>query len=193
MILEIFPLINFPNNGVRVLFSIIFLIVFLVEVRILLRYRNKKDDKKSLNYILLGIFLPLFLAIWLSFHYFGAIDNRFSYLGIVLIIAGFVLRQSSIFSLKKFFVPIVAKQKGHRLIRSGPYRFLRHPSYTGLFLEVVGVGFGLSNIVPVVLAIVLLLPAIIYRIRIEENFLMNNLRGYRDYMKDTWKLLPLVY
>jgi protein-S-isoprenylcysteine O-methyltransferase Ste14 len=62
--------------------------------------------------------------------------------GLVALIAGIGLRWYSIRSLGRFFTMNVAVQAGHRVVRTGPYRWVRHPSYTGLLLACAGVGVG---------------------------------------------------
>lgn len=82
------------------------------------------------------------------------------------------MRQWSIYTLKNFFSPVVCCQKDQRLIDCGPYSQIRHPSYLGLILELVGLALVLKNILATVVILVLIMPAIIYRIRVEEKVLL---------------------
>lgn len=193
MTLSLFPLKNFPNELTAILFSILFTIIIITELRILLRDKTKKEDKNSLPLILIGIFLPLTITIFLSFTNLGNISPNFSYLGITILILGFILRQYSITTLGKFFIPTINKQKNQEIIQTGPYKYIRHPSYTGLLLELSGTALALSNIISFTLTITFLLPALIYRIKIEEKFLSKNFKSYQKYKLKTKKLIPFIY
>ena len=135
----------------------------------------------------------MIVTIFLSFTDLGPVSTKISYIGIMILIAGFILRQYSIKLLGKFFTPVVNKQKNQKIIEYGPYKYIRHPSYTGLLLELSGFSLSLSNIISFIMVIFLLTPAILYRIRIEEIFLLGSFREYRDYKKTTKKLIPFLY
>jgi len=190
MPLSLFPIGNFPNKLFASIFSILFLIIILLELRIILRNKEQKEDKGSL--ILIGIFVPLTTMIILSFTNIGKINSIFSYTGLLILILGFILRQHSINTLGKFFTPVVTKNKNQEIIQKGPYKYIRHPSYTGLFLELFGAAFAFANWISILLVIVFLVPSILYRIKVEETFLSKNFKKYKDYQKKTWKLIPFI-
>jgi protein-S-isoprenylcysteine O-methyltransferase Ste14 len=82
----------------------------------------------------------------------------------------------------------------HRLVVGGPYRHLRHPSYTGAILMFVGVGVGLGNWLS--LAACLVLPAVGYvqRIPREEALLRQELgEPYAEYARHTDRLVPSLW
>ena len=189
----LFPLKNFPNETFAVIFSILFIIILIIEPKILLRYKSKKEDKSSLMFIILGIFMPVVTNIFLSYTNIGEINTTVSYLGLIIIISGFVLRQYSIKILGRFFTPVIMLQKDQKLIQEGPYKYIRHPSYTGLLLELTGLSLSLSNWLSLLITLILFLPVINYRIKIEEEFLNKNFKGYPNYQKRTKKLIPYIY
>ncbi len=192
--LMLFPKENFPSEIFGLAFSLLFVIILFFELRILLRCKSKESDKGSMLFVLVGIFLPLALMIFLSYVGFGRIGAGFiNYIGLVLLVWGFLLRQVSIMILGKYFIPVVSKQRGQRIIEVGPYEYIRHPSYTGLMLELLGVAFALANWISVIIVLSLFLPAIYYRIKVEEEFLRHEFKEYSAYMKRTWRLIPFVY
>lgn len=195
MVFSIVPISNFPSEFYATITSLLIIIIFLIELRILVKqsFSGEKQDKGTLYLILAGIFVPIIFAIIFAYLGFGVINTSISYLGLILLFGGFFLRQWAIFTLGRYFVPIIAKQKSQAIIISGPYKYLRHPSYTGLLLEVSGFSLVLSNIFGFIIAIILLAPALLYRIKKEEDFLAKNLNGYRKYMEKTKKLVPYVY
>lgn len=195
MVFSIVPTSNFPSESYATITSLLIIIIFLIELRILVKQSilGEKQDKGTMYLILAGIFLPIIFTIIFAYRGFGVVNISISYLGLILLFGGFFLRQWAILTLGRYFVPIIAKQKSQAIIISGPYRCLRHPSYTGLLLEVSGFSLVLSNIFGFIIAIVVLTPALLYRIKKEEDFLAKNLRGYREYIKRTKRLIPFVY
>ncbi len=109
-------------------------------------------------------------------------------------LTGVALRVWSIRTLGRFFSPVVQLQEGHRLVRAGPYRWLRHPSYTGILLAELGGVIALGNVAGVLLVLVALLAAFGYRIRVEERALLSAFgEEYLEVMRSTWRLIPGVY
>ena len=114
--------------------------------------------------------------------------------GIALFIAGLAWRWYSIFYLGRFFTVNVAIASDHRLIDTGPYRHIRHPSYTGALLAFLGLSLCLYNWASVLVVMTGTLVAFGYRIRVEEAALAQGLgEDYRGYMRRTRRLLPGVY
>lgn len=104
---------------------------------------------------------------------------------------GIVLRLWSIATLGRYFRPIVHIQQGHQLVRSGPYRVLRHPSYSGLLLGLFGLSLTFANIGAIVIYNGCILAAVLYRIRVEERMLLDGLGDqYAEYMRHTHRLVP---
>jgi protein-S-isoprenylcysteine O-methyltransferase len=66
-------------------------------------------------------------------------------IGIILILAGVGFRFWSVMTLGRFFHSKIVIQEKHQLITSGPYRYLRNPSYTGVILTFIGFGIGIGN------------------------------------------------
>ena len=116
-------------------------------------------------------------------------------IAIVLLIAfGAGFRLWAIVTLGRYFRAVVHIQEGHRVVRSGPYRVLRHPSYTGLLVATIGVGLLLGNIGSAVVFEVLVVAGVLYRIRVEEKVLVGALgEDYTDYMRVTKRLIPGVW
>jgi protein-S-isoprenylcysteine O-methyltransferase Ste14 len=80
------------------------------------------------------------------------------------------------------------------VITSGPYRVLRHPSYTGLLLASIGVGLASANWVALIGVFLLTLTPLLWRIRVEEHALLAALGdGYRCYAAQHKRLVPLVW
>jgi protein-S-isoprenylcysteine O-methyltransferase Ste14 len=115
------------------------------------------------------------------------------WLGFLLYTAGGVLRLAPVFVLGRRFSGLVAIQPEHRLVTNGLYGIIRHPSYLGLFISVLGWGLAFRSGVGVVIA-VLMLVVLLARIKAEERLLSETFGAeYDAYRSGTWRLVPYVY
>ena len=80
------------------------------------------------------------------------------------------------------------------VVVSGPYRLLRHPSYTGLLASFIGCGLMLGNWLGVVVSIPLMLAGLIYRLLREEKLITRTVGdAYRDFARDRARLIPFIW
>lgn len=114
--------------------------------------------------------------------------------GLAVFVGGLALRTWAIRVLGRFFRYTVVVDADQRVIDTGPYRLIRHPSYTGLLLAALGVGVALDNWLSIAAC---LLPALIgftLRLLSEERVLSERLgEPYRAYMRRTHRLIPYVW
>ena len=138
----------------------------------------------------LGAYLPAYTDR-IDFLTLGGEGVR--WLGVLLYAAGGVLRLAPVFVLGRRFSGLVAIQPEHRLVSSGLYGVIRHPSYLGLFVLSLGWGLAFRSGVGVILA-VLTLPVLLARIDAEERLLSETFGAeYGAYRARTWRLIPYVY
>jgi protein-S-isoprenylcysteine O-methyltransferase Ste14 len=115
------------------------------------------------------------------------------WLGVVLFAAGGALRIWPVFVLGHRFSGLVAIQPGHKLVTSGVYGVIRHPSYLGLLVNSLGWALAFRSGVGVLLT-VLLIPPLLARIRAEERMLRTEFGGEYDlYCTRTSRLIPTLY
>jgi protein-S-isoprenylcysteine O-methyltransferase Ste14 len=115
-------------------------------------------------------------------------------IGLVILVAGLVLRGWSIKTLGSYFTVAVKVSTDQPVVSAGPYRVLRHPSYTGLLLAMTGVGLASANWVSLIGMTVLPLAGLLWRIRAEERALLATLGDpYRAYAAQHKRLVPLVW
>jgi protein-S-isoprenylcysteine O-methyltransferase len=115
--------------------------------------------------------------------------------GIFLMYAGLKFRQQAIRTLGSAFSVYATVKEDQQLVQSGPYRILRHPTYTGALISLAGLGLTFGNALSV--AVIIALPLLVgyrRRIRVEEA-VMQKAWGdaYRDYMQRTYRLIPFVW
>ena len=105
-----------------------------------------------------------------------------------------MVRVSAIYTLGRAFTANVTIHATQKLNRSGLFRYLRHPSYTGSLVGYVGVGLALGNWAALLVPALCMAAAYAYRIPVEERALVKGLGPpYEEYRKRTWRLIPFVY
>jgi len=115
-------------------------------------------------------------------------------IGFVILLAGLVLRSRSIKTLGAYFTAAVQVSADQPVITAGPYRMLRHPSYTGLLLIMTGIGLTSANWVGLAGMALLTLAGLLWRIHAEERALLTTLGDpYRAYAAQHKRLVPLVW
>ena len=114
--------------------------------------------------------------------------------GVALLVAGWAFRAWAVRTLGRWFKVTVTVEPGQQVVDFGPYRLIRHPSYTGILVALLGSGIALDSWASVAVAVVLPLLAILRRIGEEEAILLRELgTPYTDYMRRTWRLVPGVW
>jgi protein-S-isoprenylcysteine O-methyltransferase len=156
----------------------------------------KRSDRGSIHFLWIVITAAITLAVFCS----GYGPGRFPVsptvvraTALLLLVSGLALRWWAVFTLGRFFTVDVATHDDHTLVDSGPFRFVRHPSYTGLLLAFCGFGVSFGNAVSLIVLMVPLVPAFWYRIRVEESALRRVLgTPYDAYCARTKRLIPGV-
>jgi protein-S-isoprenylcysteine O-methyltransferase Ste14 len=114
--------------------------------------------------------------------------------GMVILVAGLVLRGWSFKALGEYFTHTVMVSSDQPVITAGPYRLLRHPGYTGFLLACIGVGLTSANWAGLAAVTLLPLAVILWRIHVEENALLTTLGGrYRGYASQHKRLVPRIW
>jgi protein-S-isoprenylcysteine O-methyltransferase Ste14 len=124
----------------------------------------------------------------------GTVQDIVFGVGVVIIGAGAVLREWSIWTLGRWFTFDVRIAGGQHVIDRGPYRWARHPSYTALLMLFAGIGLATVNWLALVVMLVLPTLSLLYRIRVEEEALLDGIgEAYREYAQGRARLVPGIW
>src|SRR6478735_10936528 len=170
------------------------LLIYWARIRELKTIRDTEKGQVREN-----LTLRLFIAVG-SLMLVGSIIEQFWFrrpISLPLLIAGwgvaltsFWLRRRAIRELGKMWSLHVEIRAQHQLVMSGPYRWVRHPAYTSMVLELASFSLLLQSIYCSALVAVLFIPTLLLRIKIEEAALSEQVAGYSEYQRSTPALLP---
>ena len=177
------------------------------EVYVAVRTRTRRGsgkvtDRGSMLILWVVIFASMTASQWIEAvgrgpvfgaAIFGA-AHWLRVLSLCLMLCGLAIRWTAILTLGRSFSANVAIQKEQKVHREGLYRFVRHPSYSGLLLIFLSVGVHTRNWAALAIAVVPPLAALMYRIHVEEAAL-NEAFGaeYAEYTRETKRLVPGIY
>jgi len=185
--------------SVPLLLGVVYLISELL-LTVTRRSRSRtgtKQDRSTLLVVWLVIMVSVAAGIYVAKHWPAAAlphHRSFMFAGVALFVTGLLLRWWAIITLGRFFTVDVAIEPDHELIERGPFRMVRHPSYTGVLLAFVGLALTLGNWAALLAILVPIGAAFIHRMNVEESALSGALGPqYTDYMRRTNRLVPFLY
>jgi protein-S-isoprenylcysteine O-methyltransferase Ste14 len=155
-------------------------------------------DRRTRNYNTAATVLCLILGLavnWIGFLRFASLGaSEVLWIGSAVMLLGFILRHWSIIVLGRYFRTTIELEKDQKVIDRGPYRYIRHPSYSGIILFFIGYGLVSKNWLSLIVIACLPTISLIYRIEFEELALVKGLGSeYIIYQKVTKKLIPGVW
>jgi protein-S-isoprenylcysteine O-methyltransferase len=149
----------------------------------------------ALVWIVIGATVPL--AVWtaeatrLGRFELGSVGQLGA---LALFLGGLALRWWAIVTLGRFFTVDVAIHNDHRLVTRGPYRFLRHPSYTGLLAAFAGLGLTLGSWPALAVLGLPLTAVLLRRIQVEEGVMSERFGAeWSAYASRVRRLLPFLW
>jgi protein-S-isoprenylcysteine O-methyltransferase Ste14 len=158
---------------------------------------TKARDRGSFRFLLAMIWAGLALGFTFCFGLQQAaipwMRTELFFAGIALMWAGMAFRYYAMRVLGRYFTFQVDVHSGQTVIEAGPYRYIRHPSYTGALITVLGLGLVLGNWASLVAILACILTGYAYRIHVEEAALISALgERYSEYMRRTARLVPFL-
>jgi protein-S-isoprenylcysteine O-methyltransferase Ste14 len=164
-------------------------------VRDLVRHKGRRGQDRGTRAIVAfslagSIALGIVLQGWLPALNTPA-PTAFAVAGIVAIWVGLAVRVWAVLTLGRSFSTFLQVHTDQAVVTRGPYRWVRHPSYTGLLLIVLGFGLGAGNWLSLVICAVIPPLGLLPRIAVEEAELVRQLGDrYRSYQRATRRLVP---
>jgi len=193
---SIFPDKWFPSHFVAIVFMLLLSLWILSEfINSLWSKKNSQTTNKdngSYKIVVAASYMALFVVFLLRKFNLGVFSGSFQYVGFILIIVGILLREWAIYLLGNCFTTRVQVREKAKLVTRGPYKCIRHPAYTGILLTFAGIPLAIGTWLGMIIAFMVKLIAIEYRIHVEEKVLKEAFGSeYEEYKKSTWKLFPI--
>jgi protein-S-isoprenylcysteine O-methyltransferase Ste14 len=157
---------------------------------------NRSSDKFSILVILIMSSASVVFSVveWAYFTDAAASLNLMSIVGLVLLVSGITVRIWAIQTLGKHFTATATLNADHSLIKDGPYRFVRHPSYLGAFMAILGTPLFLNASWAILFVIAAMSIAYYIRISVEEKMLSNYFgTSYEHYKLSTKRIIPYIW
>ena len=150
-------------------------------------------DRGSGPLIIFTVFVSIILAFSFGYSGIGVLPDWAFYLGIFLMFLGVLVRQWAIAVLGRFFSLTVRVAADHRVVVKGPYRLVRHPSYTGVLITFIGLALAVQSWGALLVLLGVFSLSFGYRMRVEEKALLSELgEDYANYMKRTKRIIPYL-
>jgi protein-S-isoprenylcysteine O-methyltransferase Ste14 len=153
-----------------------------------------------------GSILGIIVCVWAGLIFAGYMPQFFPQAGLgldpalarslaaIIILAGIAFRQYAIRTLGRFFTQDVAVSADQKIVEAGPYRYIRHPAYSGTLISMLGIALGMNHWLSLAAALAGFLIGHLYRIRVEEQALIASIgKAYEEYMRRTKRLIPFVF
>jgi protein-S-isoprenylcysteine O-methyltransferase Ste14 len=193
------PLAEQPGANIAfwVLFGLFVLGEYAMRVRSRLNRSGTRVERWSLVIVVIAVIGGLLGGLGLAgWHAMTITVGRWPFfiVGLALMASGIYVRQWAIFTLGRFFTADVRVHPQQTVVDRGPYRWVRHPSYSGLIIFFLGVGLALTNWMSLLVLVAVPTAGLVIRIRSEERALLAGLgEPYRRYAAVHQRLFPGVW
>jgi protein-S-isoprenylcysteine O-methyltransferase Ste14 len=190
---------TFKLMFILLIFCLTWAVYIGFEIFLITRDARKFGFSNNNNAVFLTILIiaGVILAYLLSSSEFARLPgDRDAHIiaGTVITWSGILLRCWAIYTLGASFRTVIMVLKGQPVIKAGPYKWIRHPSYTGVILIFSGLAITLGNLIGLIIVGMLITMGYCWRILIEEQVLLSWFgKEYLDYIKKTKKLVPFIY
>ena len=188
--------------GATVTFQLVGLAIMLkvnpevVKERAKVKTTGMKDwDKKivALTFLLWMVVLVT-AGLDMRFGWSPQFSLNFQIVALAIMILGY-LPGAWAMSVNKYYEGVVRiqKERGHKTVTTGPYKYIRHPGYAGVIITFAATPIALGSFVALIPAM-FVVALLILRTSLEDKTLREELGGYKEYAKRTrYRLLPSVW
>ena len=156
-----------------------------------------EEKGQAKGYYKVFIFLLTSVYFMAYYHLSYHINASLSFIEVILsilILVGFSLRMWSYYTLHKYFTFNLAIKEDHKLIQTGPYKYLIHPSYTGQLLLLFSSILFFRQWIPALLVSYYAIFRYKERVAVEEQMMETQFgEEYRQYKKNRYQAIPFIY
>ncbi len=151
----------------------------------------QRKDRGSYWIITLVVYGSMAGSIFIRRLNLGIFRNDLQYAGLGIVILGIAFREWAVLTLGRFFTVSVMVASHQTVVKNGPYRWLRHPAYTGSILTLVGFPLALGTWAGALFVLLFSIAGYLYRVRVEEKALLESIgEEYHEYMRHTRRFFP---
>lgn len=141
-----------------------------------------------------GGMVPLVVGLDARFGWSPVLGSEINLVALLVLVAGFTISSYALIE-NGFFSGVVRiqRERGHHLVSGGPYRWVRHPGYAGALLVYLATPLFLDSLWAI-LPVIWLMIILVIRTALEDNFLKEELAGYREYTQEVrYRLVPGIW
>lgn len=152
---------------------------------------NKKENQITSIVLYLVWFTSLIVPV-LEYVFLTRKNYIITLIGVLLVVIGIVVRGIAIKTLGEYFSSDVETWDNHSIVKVGIYKYIRHPAYSGNILQVIGFPLVLNSYLSLILSAITII-VFIWRIHVEEKFLVKHHPEYKKYVAETKRILPKIW
>lgn len=181
-------------NRVLIYLYIILLVTSTISDRYFYRGRKSENNKKyekTSYFISLTWFVSLIVPV-LEYAYIMRHNIIITIIGVLLVLIGIAVRGIAIKTLGEYFSRDVETWSDQEIVRSGIYKYIRHPAYAGNILQIIGFPLILNSYFSLTLSLITIL-GFVWRIVVEEKVLKEQIAEYKKYIKKTNRIIPKIW
>jgi len=162
--------------------------------------KGREEKHRTRQDIAWAVARPILLILILAMPFCDRRDllttpesSSLRWMGLALVVAGFLLITWTTVELGRQYSVYITLQQDHKLITSGPYRYIRHPRYLGVMMVALGLALLFRSWIALA-ALPFLLALLIFRLSDEEKLLQAEFGGqWEAYVQRSWRLVPFIY
>lgn len=188
------PTMPQPIQGMAIAMGILYLLWVILEAKVSMGEMDKGQstfDRWTCEIYNTARWATTFAAVAVPMQWqeFGA----WAPLGMLLFVSAIAFRLIAIRTLGRFYSHRVRIVDGHHVVSTGPYRFLRHPAYTGMVFSHLGWVLFFFSWPALLVWLLFLVPIVVLRILVEEKTLLKQISGYAEFAKTRKRIIPFLW
>ena len=181
------------NKSYIYLYLVLSLCSFLTDKFLYTGQKNENKKENQITSIVLYLvwFTSLIVPV-LEYVFLTRKNYIITLIGVLLVVIGIVVRGIAIKTLGEYFSSDVETWDNHSIVKVGIYKYIRHPAYSGNILQVIGFPLVLNSYLSLILSAITII-VFIWRIHVEEKFLVKHHPEYKKYVAETKRILPKIW